>query len=313
MLACTLSIHSDLVASISAEIRAGQLPKSIAEAFDRLNPASLGLQIKTPTLTQGARLFRVRAIPAKPENIKEIGAPPLGVASMGRLNDQGQSVLYVADSPDTAFAEARVGAGEYCLAEWRIGARTIALANGGFDSKSIAKFFPNEIASNSPPLGGKEDHLVATLFADIFTLPVIAEPRMYWWSIACGLVNGFSHMCERTSAEFIDGNTQLTGRFPFAGIAYPSLRKDKEAANFAWNDLGKTYLELDHVQWVKREADGSFAGLDIATEWSSSGQLKWAGRAPHFVLQPGQKAKVVKISDKVWSYENTDGSLPTFC
>lgn len=305
-----MSIHSDLVASISMDIRAGRIPKSIVEVFERLNPASIGLQFKAPALTPGARLFRVREIP-KPTNIEQVGAPPSGVASIGRLNDQGQSVLYVADSPDTAFAEARAGAGEYCLAEWRTGKRPIALANGGFDSKSIEKFFHNEIASSSSALEGKEDHLVASLFAEIFTLPVTA-PKMYWWSIACGLVNGFSYMCDRTSAEFVNGNTEFTGRYPFAGIAYPSVRKDKEAVNVAWNDLGKTYLELVHVQWVRRKDDGSFTGLDISTEWSSSGQLKWAGRAPHFVLHPGQKAKIVKIAETVWSYENADGSLPTF-
>ena len=69
------------------EIRAGQLPKSVADAFERLNPASLGLQIKAPTLNPGARLFRIREIPTKPVNIKQVGAPPTGASSIGRLND----------------------------------------------------------------------------------------------------------------------------------------------------------------------------------------------------------------------------------
>ena len=58
------------------------------------------------------------------------------------------------------------------------------LANGGFDSKLMPKFFTNEITLNGSALGGKEDHLVVSLFAEIFTLSVTADPKMYWWSIA---------------------------------------------------------------------------------------------------------------------------------
>lgn len=307
-----MSLHTELVESILVDIRAARPPKSIAEAFDRLNRVSLGMQLKVPALTSGARLFRVRKMPEKPKNVKEIGAPPLGVAPVGRLNDQGQSVLYSADSPDTAFAEARAESGDFCLAEWRTNQQTIALANGGFDRQSLATFFPNELALGGTQLGGSEDQFIVGFFASVFTLPVMEDPEMYWWSIACGLANGFSHVCERTESKLIDGNTRWTGRFPLAGIAYPSTRKDKKAVNFAWNDRGQTYLELNHVQWVRREIDGSFTGTDIATSWGSDGDLDWAGRAPNFVLESGQTARLTKTGTNIWSYENIDGSLPTF-
>ena len=307
-----VSAHRDLAASVLAEIRAARPPKSIAAAFDILKPTNLGMEMRIPILKSGARMFRIRQMSAKPTHIREIEAPPVGIAPLQRLNDQGQSVFYLADSPDTAFAEARSAAGEYCLSEWRTNQQKIALVNGGFDRQSLARFFPSDFTAENLRLGGVADDLVERLFADIFTLSAGSDPRMYWWSIACGQANGFSHACERTENREMDGNTCWTGRFPLAGIAYPSTRKSKNAVNFAWNDLGRTYLLFDHVQWVRRELDGSFTGLDIATSFSSDGRLFWANRAPNLVLQAGQSARVTKIAETKWSYENLDGTIPIF-
>jgi hypothetical protein len=105
-----MSRYDHLVQTLTEEIASLRAPHPIAEAFELLNPLSIGLRQKIPCLTQDARLFRIRKMKMRPEVIAETGAPPIGVAPVGRLNDQGQSVLYLADSPDTAFAEARTGA-----------------------------------------------------------------------------------------------------------------------------------------------------------------------------------------------------------
>jgi hypothetical protein len=307
-----MSIHLDLIESTLQQVRLGNPPISVEKAFEQLNPASLGLRMHIPAIASGTRMFRVRRLDAKPTNIGEIVEPPVGVAPIARLNDQGQSVLYMADSPDTAFAEVRAGPGEYCLAEWRTGRNSIALANGGFDNESLSTFFPGDLTSMESPQMGNEDQIVAELFATLFTINVFDEPRMYWWSIACGLANGFSHICERTEIMLDNGCKERLGRFSLSGIAYPSVRKDKKAVNFAWNDRGRSYLKLDHVQWVRREIDGSFSGLDIAASWDSNGELNWAGRAPHLLLGPGRSATMTKIAENTWSYQNHDGTLPIF-
>jgi hypothetical protein len=126
------------------------------------------------------------------------------------------------------------------------------------------------------------------------------------------MTNGFAHVCERTKTEQIGVNTEFHGRYPFSGIAYRSARTDKPAINFAFNDLGQTYLRLNHVQWVKRYSDGSFSGLDIAHTWNEQGALRWMGRPAQFQLQSGQAAKSTKIAENTWAYENLDGSIPVF-
>lgn len=307
-----MSRHQVLVERVRHEVHANHPPVSAIDAFDLLNPVSLGLKLPIPALSKGSRLFRIRKLDAKPLTRGQVGAPPARVAPIGRLNDHGESVLYLADSPNTAFAEARAGAGDYCLAEWRTQPHAVALANGGFDSDALKTYFPNNLSSEGIPLGGVEDSYVASFFTEIFTLSASEEPRMYWWSIACGMTSGFAHRCERTGSEVVGGNTMWTGRFPMAGIAYPSMRRDKKAVNFAFNDLGQTYLELNHVQWVRRGLDGSFTGLDIATSWDDTGTLNWTGRPAHYVLQPGQAARARKVAKDAWLYENLDGSIPTF-
>lgn len=305
-----MSKHKETIESVRREIRAGRPPPSIDAACEMLTLASIGRRYQTPLLDTGARMFRIRKMNAKPSNRSEVGAPPAGLAGIQRLNLQSESVLYLGDSPATAFAEARAEPGEYCLSEWRTNRDRIVVANGGFNDEELARFFGTESLIGSTPLGGAEDHDVAALFRDLFFINTGNDPTMYWWSIACGRANGFSAICERTTTELINGNTRWTGRFPLGGIAYLSVRKDRAAVNYCFNDLGQTYLDLHHVQWVKLESDGSFSGLDIATSWSGDGEISWEGRPPHYILEPGQEARLVKVANDVWSYENLDGSIP---
>lgn len=278
----------------------------------RLEPFSIGLRQRVPVLKAGARLFRIRVIGAKPQSVREVGPPPKGAAPIGRLNEAGESVMYLADSPDTAFAEVRATTGVYCLSEWRIQQPKVALANGGIPLDLLRKHFPAEFDPRSVSLGGVEDPGVLDLFRTLFTLPVETNASAYRWSIACGLVNGFAAICGRTATDSVGGNTRFTGRYPFSGIAYASMRKDRQAINFAFNDLGLTYLRLDHVQWVKRDSDGHFAGLDFASNWTADGTIDWQGRPAHYKLQPGAAAKMVKNGPTSWTYEQLDGELPEF-
>ena len=302
------STLSELVQLVSAR----RAPLSVAKAFELLSPLSIGLRQKIPVLLNGARLFRIRKMVAKPLFTAMVGAPPVEVVPVGRLNDHRQSVLYLADSPDTAFAEARALAGQYCLSEWRVEWPRVALANGGLDSTILGEHFPNDLDSPIAIQAGTEDHDVLALFTSIFTLSVGDDTDLYRWSIACGMSNGFAHRCERNGSEVVAGNTKLTGRFPFSGIAYRSTRKDRTAINYAFNDLGQTYLSLNHLQWVERHTDGSFSSIDIANSWGESGKISWEGRPAQYQLQSGQAAKVVKADKDTWTYENLDGSIPIF-
>ena len=150
------------------------------------------------------------------------------------------------------------------------------------------------------------------LLRTLFTLPVETDALVYHWSIACGLVSGFSAICERTLMETVGGNTKFSGRYPLSGVAYASMRKDKAAINFAFNDLGVTYLKLDNVQWVERDAEGHFSGKDFASTWDTNGDIVWKGRAAHYQLQAGAAARLVKVGESIWHYDQLDEELPEF-
>ena len=308
-----MSQNADLIDALLRELVTGSVPTSTVAIAERLNPLSVGIRHKTPILARGARLFRVTNWCGKPSRIKDVGAPPRDKAPMGRLNDVGQSVLYVADSPDTAFAEACATPGTFSLTEWRTQPARMALANGGVQLALLKSRFSNDF---DPPAGstngGPNDDQVLNLFHQIFTLQVDSDHTRYRWSVACGLACGFAHQCERTATKEVDGNTEWTGRYPFAGIAYASTRIDKEAINFAFNNFGQRLLHLENVQWVERHGDGSFSGLDFASSWDTDESIAWQGRPARLQIQPGGSARLVKVAETVWKYEALDGAIPCF-
>ncbi|HYR21478.1 MAG TPA: RES family NAD+ phosphorylase [Chthoniobacterales bacterium] len=307
----------DLLAALDDELRQKIVPSSAFELSERLERLSIGVNHHCPIFYRDARMFRIRQMSRKPTLLIEVGEPPSQLSRIGRLNDQGQSVLYLADSPETAFAERGATAGDYCLSEWRVTAEKFALANGGIPPRILAERFPNEegsaaaLNSKFPPRHDANE--ILKLFADIYTLDVGGELLLYRWSIACGMVNGFSHKCDRNSATEVAGSlTRWTGRHPFGAIAYPSVRTDRKSLNYAFNDHGRSQLKIDHVQWVRRFDDGSYASLDFANEFDDKGVIHWQNRPAMFQLKPGERARVIKTAETAWRYETEDGTIPWF-
>jgi hypothetical protein len=284
---------------------------SINHLVARLEAFSIGLRSQAPTLDEGARLFRVRHMVSKPATVTEVTAPPLGFARIGRLNEAGQSILYTSDTPTTAFAEIRATTGLYLLSEWRINfGRKVAFANGGIHLGVLTALFSGKAADGG--FGQRTDNEdVLSLYREIFSLVPAENLALYNWSLACGRVNGFSNVCGRTNVEEIAGNTHFHGQYPFAGIAYASVRSDREAVNFAFNDLGMTFVSLNNAQWVQLQSDGSLTLMDLALP-SPDGILHWQGRPTILQIEPGQRVRLLKVSENSWLVESLDGDLPLF-
>ncbi len=90
-----------------------KLAVSLGEHFERV----------ARQLVSGGQYVRGRpgsAAPGTPYAGAAIGAPPLGVASAGRANAAGVSMLYVADVSETAIAELRVRAPQGPLSMCRV-------------------------------------------------------------------------------------------------------------------------------------------------------------------------------------------------
>ncbi len=304
-----MSTTTEILTGLESELQSGVAPSSIKELSERLDSLSIGLNRQIPWFVFDTRMFRVRRMVSKPLVIDEVGAPPEDKSPIGRLNDERQSVLYLADSPDTAFAESRVTAGEFCLSEWRVDVPKLAMAHGGIPSDILAQRFEGaELRSHQQEF----DHHILNLFRQIYILDVHKDPYLYRWSIACGLVNGFSHKFERTDTKEINGQTEWNGRYPFAAIAYPRVRKNLESLNYALNDYGMTKVRLDNLQWVRRRDDGSYNSLDFANSWDSEGLIIWQKRPARFQLEQGESATVTKITETEWKYETANGSIPWF-
>jgi len=297
--------------AIKVELTSGRPSRPFEEMTHFLKRLLIGVRLPGPIVGAGARLFRARRMARLPGSIAEVGAPPDGKASIGRLNDAGSSVLYVSDTPDTALNEIRQGTGTYCLSEWQVAEPRIALVNGGISDEDLhAVFGPR--SESSAEVGDLVDDELRQLFKSIFTLVPDHDPKLYRWSIAAAMAGGFAHVCERTDRSEQAGYTHFEGRYPFAGIAYASVRTDKRRVNFAFNDLGRTYVKLQNVQWIDRHDDGSISGHDFATSWDVHGGIAWLGRPAMFTIPPGGAAKITKASETVWTYEALDGDVPGF-
>jgi hypothetical protein len=189
------------------------------------------------------------------------------------------------------------------------------MANGGIPQAMLASRFSEEIYQGNEPTAvtTAAQEMILSFFREIYTMDVGDAPGLYGWSIACGMANGFSHKCDRSSAvETAQGMTEWTGRHPFSAIAYPSVRKNRESLNFALNDSGMSHVRLENVQWVRRSADGAFTGLDFANTWDGESRLFWKKRPAQFVLKAGEGAKLIKIAETLWRYETLDGQTPWF-
>jgi hypothetical protein len=301
--------------SLRRELTAQTVPRDVEAIFRRLEPLSIGLTQKAVILLRGARMFRIRQLGSEPAHIRDVGAPPSGVTPIQRLNDTGQSILYLADSPDTAFAEARSTAGEFCLSEWRVTAEKPGTANGGL-SPEMLRGAKDIYEGDTPPAPPNEiDELISKFFRQIYTLDVGSNTALYRWCIGCGMANGFSHTFDRKATELPNGTTRWDGQFPFGAIVYPSVRKNRQSLNYALNSHGQSYVELINLQWVQRFPDGHLVGLDFADQWDTDGNVTWQQRPAHFQLKPGESAKMTKmtkVTETSWRYETTDGSIPWF-
>jgi hypothetical protein len=219
-------------------------------------------------------LYRVRRLDNKTNSTTDLGAPPLGIAPMGRLNMRGESVLYLSDSPETAFAEIRATTGAYCVSQWQTMPDKLAIANGGIAQEFRARYFGESHDPNASEIGGVDDQRVLQLLEVLFTLDVGTQPELYGWSIATGRANGFAAVCQREGKTEINGNTIFNGRYPFAGLAYPSVRCDKKAINCALNDEGQRHVQPKSAQWIEIDGHGSHKLIDSASV--VHGELVWS-------------------------------------
>ena len=306
-----MTAYQDTIDRIRIGIRK-EITPAIDELVELISPITIGLTQPMPIIYEGGRLFRVRMLADKPSNRSLVGAPPVGVATRGRINEEGTSVLYLSDTPATALKEAGVSKGECCLSEWRVDCKRLGLVNGGLTSELLKNRFPNHISPADAPKPTEQDELVMALFRDVFTLDVGDDNERYAWSVAAGRAGGFSHKSGLKEKIEQDSFTKIIGDTPFSALVYPSVRADRLSLNYVLNHQGMGHVSLQNVQWISVQGDGRIRSLDISTSWIEDGTLKWKGRPAKFVLKPGEAAKLTKTGPNQWDYETADGSLPWY-
>lgn len=105
---------------------------------------------------------RINGVDGRSFSVNDMGAPPEGKSSAGRINPEGISYLYVADSVDTAIAEVR---------PWK--GATITIAEGKLKQKanviSIAASRKGSLTDGIPP---QQDNFLSEVAKRIVATPL---------------------------------------------------------------------------------------------------------------------------------------------
>jgi hypothetical protein len=302
------------LAAIENAFDTGHIPGSIDDAFREIKPLTINVQHRVPTLPQYWRMFRARKMSEKPLGMSDVGAPePHKVLKMGRLNDRGQSVLYLGDSPHTALCEINATEDEFCLSVWEVVARKLACANGGLHPDFLDGVLPHDYSEQLHlvrSVSEREDALLAFI-RKVFMATLGGDA--YRWSIACGTASGFSCHFDRKTEREIGGNMHWEGAFPFGAIAYPSIRTDKVAVNYAMNAYGIRCIIPRQMQWIRLDADGMITGLDFADSWGPSGNIHWKDRPANILDATTDPAGEINTGDNPWKRDAEDEYIPEFC
>lgn len=171
-----MSSMDELISAIRSELHSRLVPQSVEILGERLGHVTVGIGQRVPIAFRGTRMFRVVRWDQKPSHVDQVGAPRTGSSRINRLSDQGQRVLYLADSPDTAFAESRTVEGTFCMSEWRVQVDKLALANGGIAAEEMAGLKDIYEGEGSSPVPTFEDEKVLSLLREIYTLYKCRRP-----------------------------------------------------------------------------------------------------------------------------------------
>jgi hypothetical protein len=128
----SIKLEIDAARSAIATVRRLDFQRvSIEEVKEALIPVFRGYVVTAPRFDPRLNLFRARLLD-EPEYLHELSYPPSGVASLGRVNREGASVLYCCTAREASFFELAPRVGDtVALAQW--GTTAPLLVNRGHD------------------------------------------------------------------------------------------------------------------------------------------------------------------------------------
>jgi hypothetical protein len=293
------------------QINESQERLTIDEIREQLSPLFKGMKVESPVFDSGVALYRARRIgPTFNKNTgikyKDLIYPPKTASKLGRLNRDGEQVLYCSVNKESVFFE--VGdlqpGDEIILTFWQTTERMVVNNIGHTQhvfKRLGAKRDCPQWRSPEGQLGNKA----------VVSLPALSQQQ-----VDVLLSHDKNSELRRALSEYFMCSVPATEMFrykmtaaigelhlgtivnqgPFAGVLYPSARAWANGDNVAllpwFADRHLIFKKASHVRIDNREETiFSITTLDVAHGFGKDGNLVWLGGLPIWTVKPGQAAK----------------------
>lgn len=293
-----LDIHASRAAI--ASIRQFDLEEvSIDEIKDALTPVFRGYVVSAPRFAPALEIFRARLM-AKPQNVHELLYPPVGVGPLGRVNREGNPLLYCATARSATFFELAPQIGDtVAIAKWAITSPLLVNHVGYTPSVFYALGSGRSHASwGDRPVenpGDDDNGEIAAFLAGAFTKRVPPSERcLYKLSVA---------ISEKLFADEL-----------FDGLVYPTIAMQANADNLAIKPrFADSKLKFVRAEFARIDAVHDLkldiTVLDTAVAVGADGTIGWRGRVDHWVLRNQGDAVRMSVENGRWVARDQNGNI----
>jgi hypothetical protein len=262
-----------------------------------------GYVIAVKDMPAGQRLYRAVRCPDRPEQISRISCPPAAIASVGRLNRNGQSKFYCSAGGTPVFYELHAQRGElFGFSEWET-TEPLWVHNLGFHPRALMRIGAQSgtidmryRVTHAIPDETKVNDRLRYQISKAFTADV-PKGKEYRYRQTIAINESLSEVA------YMGGNFPDVPKDPkIAGTVYPAMKMRGDADNVALlPEFVDSSLRLLSVRYVEiEEADepsSSYTFLTIAISQSFSGDMiNWSNA----VGPKEDRRTLIRIDDGHW-------------
>jgi hypothetical protein len=265
--------HDPIAAAVAMKtIRALDLQRAtIDEIMALLTPIFRGYAVQAPHFEPGITLFRLR-ICDKPTHIDALLSPPAHLAPLGRVNREGNPVLYCCTSREAPFFESRPTQGQtVAIARW-VTTTPLLVNHVGYAVRAFNSLLSSrQQAGWGPQAANHLNEAVSEFLAESF-IRVVPRGSEYEYKLSVAIADKL----------FADEH--------FDGLLYPAIAMRANADNFALKlRYANKHIQFQRAEYARIERVRDFAfditWLDTATALQADGTICWKGRLDRWVIK----------------------------
>ena len=255
---------------------------SIAELEEIVRRYIDRLEIISPSIPAGTKLYRARVCNKKIGNIKQIAPPPSEfITQRGRLNDIGKRIGYFSYSQRSARIEVRPQKGDTLyLTEWAT-TEDMYFIHIGYTKRKFKEWHSNR--------AGWSSEYPKNIFRFVDATTSLSETEKQKYNELSEILSADIQSPNEYKMSIAIANVFLQDG-PHDGLLYPTVAMHGHSDNFgiketALKKLKLNWIEVFRTESVKKEVS-EYTAIDSSVTWDGFGYIKWSGRRLQWTLAP---------------------------